>query len=511
MGVEPFFITGDTMTEFLPVLAHIFSMQTLVLTTFGTLLGIALGAAPGLSGPIGVALLLPLTYGFDPADGLLMLGGIYMGSTYGGSIASILLNCPGTGEASCTALDGYPMARQGKAKAALYCSVIASSFGGLVGVLALIFLTPLLAGAALRFGPPEMLLVAMTGLTIVGGFSGKKLSRAMFALCLGVLLSLVGSDIAGGGYRFTFGIRELRAGITLIPLVVGLFAITEMIVLLVPPARSTLALKEERYSLLAGLRETWRYAGTLIKSTLIGIGIGILPGTGGAVAAFVAYGEARRSSRHPGKFGNGTPEGIIAPESANNAAVGGSLVPLLALGIPGSASAAIIYGALTIHDIIPGPGLLIHSADTAYTFMLGMLLTVVIMFVCGILGVRLIANVLKLPPAYLISSVLVLTSIGVYSMRNSLFDLMLAFVFGMLGLLFRKLDVPPAPVLLGHILGPLVVENFRRSLVLAGAQGSTIGEFILMRPLALALFVVFLCMLYANFKHLLGGRRGKRI
>ncbi len=496
------------MTDLLPVLDHLFSLQTLALTTFGTLLGIILGAAPGLNGPIGVALLLPLTYGFDPADGLLMLGGIYMGSTYGGSIASILLNCPGTGEASCTALDGYPLARQGRAGAALYFSIIASSLGGVVGMLALIFLTPLLARVALRFGPPEMFIVALLGLTIVGGLSGKKPGKAVFAVCFGVLLSLVGPDITGGGYRFTFGVRDLRAGISLIPLVVGLFAITEMVLLLVPQAQNILAIREERTSFFKALRETGHYAWTLAKSALLGLGIGILPGTGGAVAAFVAYGEAKRTSKHAEQFGNGAPEGILAPEAANNAAVGGSLVPLLALGIPGSATAAIIYGALTIHNLIPGPSLLVESGEIAYTFMLGMLLTVMIMFVCGVFGVRLFAKVLKVPPVYLVSSVLVFTAIGVYSVRNSLFDLTLAFLFGALGIVFRKLDVPPAPILLGHILGPLIVENFSRCLTLAGAQGSNVIVFVMMRPIALVLFAVFLFLLYSNCKHLLPGRQG---
>lgn len=333
--------------EILSALRDLLSLQTLFLTTFGTLLGIALGAAPGLNGPIGVALLLPLTYGLEPADGLLMLGGIYMGSTYGGSISAILLNCPGTGEASCTALDGYPMARQGKPKAALLFSIIASTFGGVVGVLALIFLTPLLARMALKFGPPEMLAVALAGLTIVGSLSGKRLGRAMFAVAFGVLLSLIGPNITGGGFRFIMGVRDLRGGVPLIPVVVGLFAITEMVMLLAPQAQNILALKEERLSLGEAIRDTFRYWRTMSWCTLLGLGIGILPGTGGAVAAFVSYGEAKRTAKNPELFGQGAPEGIIGPESANNAAVGGSLVPLLALGIPGSATAAIIYGALS--------------------------------------------------------------------------------------------------------------------------------------------------------------------
>lgn len=482
------------------ILLHLFSPLTLLLTTLGTLLGIALGAAPGLNGPIGVALLLPLTYGLEPADGLLMLGGIYMGSSYGGSISAILLNCPGSGEATCTALDGYPLARQGRPKAALYFSIIASSLGGFMGVLVLVFLTPVLAGFALKFGPSEMLVVALAGLTVVGGLSGKKMNRAMFAAAFGVLLSHIGPSVTMGGYRFIFGVRELRGGISLIPLVVGLFAVTEMVSLLSPQAPEMLKLGKEDFTLGQGIRETFKHLHTLVHCTALGIGIGILPGTGGAVASFVSYGEAKRISKHPEKFGDGAPDGIIGPEAANNAAVGGSLVPLLALGIPGSATAAIMYGALTIHNLIPGPGLMKDSPEIAYTFMLGMLLTVVIMFLCGAYGVRWFAKVLQIPPVYLAASVLVLTTIGVYSIRNSVFDLTLTFVFGALGIAFRRLNIPVAPILLGHILGPLISQNLGRCVILAAAEGSSLAGYVLVRPISVVLLAVLALLFYSNFK-----------
>ncbi len=489
------------MESILPIISHIFSLGTLGLTIFGTLLGIVLGAAPGLNGPIGVALLLPLTYGLDPADGLLMLGGIYMGSTYGGSIASILLNCPGTGEASCTALDGYPMAKQGHPRAALLYSINASTFGGFIGTLALLFLTPVLANIALKFGPPEMLIVAIAGLSIVGGLSGSGLAKAMFAVTFGVLISLVGPDITGGGYNFTFGIRDMRGGIGLIPLVVGFFAVTEMLSMIKAQEETVTEIQnDEKISLLTSILNMCSHWYILIKSTLLGVAIGILPGTGGAVSAFVAYGEAKRSSPEKDKFGQGAMDGIIAPEAANNAAVGGSLVPLLALGIPGSATAAIIYGALTIHSLIPGPNLLKDSAEIAYTFMGGMVVTVFIMFICGVLGVKLFAKVLRVPAIYLISTVLVFTTIGVYSMRNSIFDLVLTFVFGLLGLLFRKISIPPAPILLGSILGPLIIDNLSRCLVIAKAQGSNIFYFMLTRPFSAVLLVALIAIVLSNIK-----------
>jgi len=405
------------------IMLRLFNVDTLLLTAGGTLAGILLGAIPGLSGPIGVAILLPLNFGMDPVNGLLLLGGIYMGANVGDSISAILLNTPGTGEAACTALNGFPMAAQRRAKEALFYSIFSSFVGGLAGVLALLCLTPVLSSFALKFGPPEMFMLGLAGLTIVGSLSGSRLSKGFFAVAFGILISLVGTDINTGQYRFTFGMRDLRAGIDLIPLIVGFFAIAEMVTLTRMGAGSFVESRLQNITFLRVVRDVMRKWTLLLRTSLLGVGIGILPGTGGAVSAFVGYGEARRVSKSPETFGKGNPEGIIAAESANNAAVGGSLIPLLALGISGSATAAILYGALTIQGLVPGPELLTDYRDITLTFMSGMLITVFVMLAVGLVSARLFAPILKLNVAYIIPAVIVLSAIGVYSVRNSLLDL----------------------------------------------------------------------------------------
>ncbi len=479
---------------------ELFSFDTFFLTVIGTMGGIILGAIPGLNGPVGISILLPITFGMEPTNGLLMLGGIYMGSTFGGAISAILLNSPGTGEASCTALDGYPMTRQGRGLEALYYSIFSSFIGGLFGVVALLFFTPLLAAFALKFGPPEIFMLGFAGLTIVGSLSGKRLSKGFFAVAFGILISLIGTDINTGHFRFTFGVKDLRAGIDLIPLVVGFFAIAEMVTLsgLVTGSFVEIPLKNIRF--LQVVRSVLNRVVLLIRSSLLGVGIGILPGTGGAVSAFVGYGEAKRISKNPETFGEGNPEGIIAAESANNAAVGGSLIPLLALGIPGSATAAILYGALTIHGLIPGPKLLSDYKEVTYVFMSGMLLTVFVMLFTGLLSTKIFSRILKVKVGYIIPAVIIFSTIGVYSVRNSLFDIVLMIVFGMIGVLFKKLSIPAAPVLLGSILGPMVEQNFRRTLQFAEFSDQSTIVYLVSRPISAVLMLVVLVLIYSNFR-----------
>ena len=490
------------------IIIRLFTFDTFMLTAAGTFVGIILGAIPGLNGPIGIAILLPITFGMDAADGLLMLGGLYMGATYGGSISAILLNCPGTGEASCTALDGYPLTRRGDGRVALFYSIFSSFIGGLFGVAALLFFTPVLAGFALRFGPPEMFMLGFAGLTIVGSLSGKRLDKGFFAVAFGIMVSLIGTDISTGQFRFTFGSREMRAGVDLIPVVVGFFAIAEMVVLsgAVSGAFVDAPLRDARFPRIA--RAVMKRWFLILRTSLLGVGIGILPGTGGAVAAFVGYGEAKRVSKSPETFGKGNPEGIIAAESANNAAVGGSLIPLLALGIPGSATAAILYGALTIHGLIPGPKLLTDYREVTLIFMVGMLITVFVMLFAGILGTRLFAQVLKIKVAYIIPAVIVFSTVGVYSVRNSLFDIGLMVVFGFAGVLFKKFGIPAAPVLLGCILGPMVERNFRRTLQFADFNHESVFAFLIQRPISAILMVLVVILIYSNFRKFFRRRKG---
>lgn len=476
------------------MLAYLADPNTLLLVFLGTLGGVFIGVLPGLSGPTGVALLLPFTFTMEPTNALLMLGGLYMGSSYGGSVSAILLNAPGTEYAAATALDGFPLMKQGRAKEGLFYSLSGSIIGGIVGVLALIFFAPSLAKVALKFGPPEMFLLAVSGLAIIGVLAGKNLLRGIAAGALGVILSTIGPDIMTGQYRLTFGIKELEGGIPLVPVLVGLFAVTEMISQAIAKGKLFLSdVPMSDASLGKIFKDTLRNnLGTLTKSSVIGTIIGIMPGAGAAVSSFIAYGEAKRTSKKPKEFGKGSVEGIIAAESANNASVGGALVPLLALGIPGSTTTAILYGALTIHGLIPGPRLFLFNQDVVYPFMIGMLITVLMMAAIGRFGVQYFSKVMHVPLKYLIPIIITLCFLGSYSIRSSVFDVLLTALFGILGVFFKRIKLPIAPIVLGLILGPIGEEGLRQSLTIAAAKQVHLLSYVISRPISIVLFVVLI-------------------
>ena len=473
---------------------------TLLLIISGTALGVFFGAVPGLSGAIGVALLVPVTFTLSPQNGLLMLGGIYMGSHYGGAISAILLNAPGDVVAACTAIEGYPMSKQGRAKEALYTAILSCVVGGFTGVLVLIFFTPLLAGFALRFGPAEMFLTAVAGLIITATLAARNVTKGLFGVAFGLVLSTVGVDPMSGANRLVFGFTPLKAGISLIPVILGLFAIAEMLSSTGGKAEQIAEASPQPTSLFTVVRYLTRKWFLLAKSTILGTFIGVVPGTGGAVATFISYAEAKRSSKDSASFGHGNPEGIIAAESANNGAVGGSLVPLLALGIPGSATSAIMYGAITIHGLIAGPRLFADHPLVAYTFMYGMLLTVVVMGIIGIAGIPLFSLIVKVKLKYLSPIVLAVCMFGAFSVNNRLTDVLIAIIFGGIGILFRKTNIPPATVVLGLILGPIVERNFRRVLTISSARSLSPFEYIFTSPLSIGILVVVILLLISFFR-----------
>lgn len=489
------------MNMIINALHIIISPMALLLNLLGVVLGIVFGAMPGLNGVVGVALLLPITYGMAPAYGLIMLGGLYMGATYGGSISAILLNCPGTGEAACTALNGNPLARQGRAREALSFSAISSTFGGLFGVVIMMFFTPALSKMALKFGPPELFLVCMAGLTVVGSLMGKSLSKGFFSVAFGLILAVVGMDSMTCNYRFTFNSMNLQSGLSLIPVSVGFFAIAEMLNLICENRDGSQVEGEmNSFSVIKAIRDTVSRWKLILKSSIIGTIIGILPGTGGAIASFIAYGEAKRTSKEASMFGKGSVDGIVAPESANNAAVGGSFVPLLSLGIPGSATSAIIFGALTVHGLIPGPKLMTEHADVVYALMGGLFLSTLLMAVVGLSGVRLFSRILKVDVKYIVPAVLVFSVIGAYSARNSLFDILIAILFGLIGLMFKRCQIPIAPSVLGMILGAMAEQNLRRSLTIATAKEVSLVSYILLRPISVVILILLAILIYSNMK-----------
>lgn len=488
------------MELFSQVLGNFTDPFTLILIGFGTLLGVFVGAIPGLNGAIGVALLVPFTFSLSPENGLLMLGGIYMGSHYGGAITAILLNAPGDVVAVCTAMEGNPMAKQGKAKEALYYAILSCVVGGLIGVLVLIFFTPLLAKFALKFGPGQMFLIAVAGLVISAILTAKNAVKGLFGVVFGIVLSIVGFDSISGTDRLTFGINALKSGIPLIPVILGLFALTEMVTNVGKASDSILQVPSENIKILTVLKEMGKKFGLLMKSSVLGTFIGVVPGTGGAVATFISYAEAKRTSKKPELFGNGNPEGIIAAESANNGAVGGSLVPLLALGVPGSATSAIMYGALTIHGLIPGPRLFVDHTVVALTFSYGMLLTVIFMGLIGIFGIPFFSQIVKVKLKYIVPTVFAFCIFGSFSIRNNTFDIALMIIFGIIGLLFQKVKIPPATVVLGLILGPIAEQSFRRALIIANAKELSIIRYIMSDYLSFVIFGVVVLLLISFMK-----------
>lgn len=496
------------MNEIFQAFIMSFTPISLLVAFVSTLIGVVLGAIPGLNGGIGIAVMMPFTYGMPPALGLLFLGGIYMGSSYGGAITAVLINCPGTSNATCTAIEGFPLAKQGRGKEALYYAVYASTAGGLLGVLALIFFTPALAQLSLRFGPPEMLLVSICGLAIVGSMSAGKVKKGIFAAICGLTLKMIGMQASTGMPRLTWGTKTLLSGIDTLPAIIGLFALAEMVdqaAVLIGGGEEVekIELEKEKVALSTFIKTVSFKTGhglTLWKSAIIGTIVGILPGTGGAIAAFIAYGDAKRSSKHPERFGNGAEDGIIAVESANNAAVGGSMVPMLGLGIPGSTNSAIMLGAMTVHGLIPGYQLFNETPGIAYGFLFGMILTVLFMLAIGVLGVPLFSLILKVKMEYIVPVVIACCLLGAYSSRNSLTDVFFACVFGVIGVAFNKFDIPCAPMLLGLILGGLIENYFLKTVMLANAAKQGLLIYVVTRPLCIVIIALCAYLIYSNSK-----------
>lgn len=483
--------------------------MTFLFIVIGMMWGIAFGALPGLTGVVGVALLIPFTFGFGPIEGLLLLGSVYVGSTFGGSISAILFNTPGSPEAACTGLDGYPMAKRGEAGKALGIALAASAIGGVFGSIVLMLAAPPLAKVALSFGPAEYFALAVLGITAIASIGSSSVFKALLAGMLGLIIATVGIDPLTGGSRFTFGNNMLLSGIGFIPAIIGMFALSEVLVRF--SERLTEGDRITKVSTaLPKMSEMMAMKGTLARSSILGTIIGVLPGVGATTAAFMSYSEAVRWSKNPSKFGTGAPEGIAAPESANNAAVGGSMVPLLALGIPGSAATAVMIGGLTIHGIVPGPMMLVQNKELVYSVFIGMLVANLLMILFGLKASRYFAKILDAPYALVGPGIVVLCMTGVYALRNNVMDVVVMMVFGAFGFLLRKLDYPIAPLIIGLVLGPVAEISLRRALMLSNFDWAAI----LSRPIAGTLLALSLLSLlyglYGQFKRQRAARRALR-
>ena len=472
----------------------------------GVAIGMTGGALPGISPSITIALMLPVAFLMDPLTSLVLLGGIYMAAEYGGSISAILINTPGTAAAVCTALDGHPMARQGRGQEALHAAILASSFGGLIGVLVLIGFTPPLAELSLKFKSPEMFWLAIAGLAIVCNLTADNFVKGVMSALVGMFIATIGYDLETGFPRFAYDIPEIEAGISLVPCIIGFFAIPQMLMLAGAKDQTIAEVVPTPKSFSKMAHYIWKRPVLALRSSIIGTFIGILPGAGASIASFVSYSEAKRFSKEPEKFGTGVPDGVIASESANNSMVGGSLIPLLAFGIPGSASAAVLFGALTLHGLVPGGRLFTEHGNVVYGFMLGFIPVVFAMLLVGSFAAPIFARVLRVKTAYIVPTVLMLALIGTYSFQNSVVDIFIAATTGILGFFMMKFGFSLPSVVLGIILAPMTEEGFRRSLMLGEIDGSVWLVFF-SSPICIILILIVIAMVVSAFRSEIKGRK----
>lgn len=478
------------MQQFLDGLIILAQWQNFLVIPLGLVIGIVVGAIPGLTSDLGLILCIPLTYGMDPTMAILMLLAIYCGGTYGGSITAILINTPGTSANAATLFDGYPMTQKGQAFKALQMALFASTVGGLVSALSLLFLAPPIAKITLLFGPAEYFALAVFGLSVIAGVSNKSIFKGLIGACIGLFMASIGQDSISGVARFIFGQRKLMAGIDLIIALIGLFAISEIMM------KSQYNPKTDHKTISASAitkdkitrseyRRCWRPIGI---GSLIGVIIGATPGTGGGLAAFIAYNQVKQSSKHPETFGQGEIEGVAASESANNGACGSTMIPMLTLGVPGDGSTAILMGAFMLHGMVPGPSLFAEQGNILYAIMLGLIVVNVFMYILGSGFTRFYAHITRIPYELLAPIVLTFCIAGSYSTNNRIYDIYIILLFGIVAYILRRLDFQLVPILLGIVLGPLAEKNFRRAMVIS--HGSF--DIFFTRPISCAFIAIAL-------------------
>lgn len=469
-------------------LLGVLTFRVLLLILAGTLVGIVVGALPGINAPTGIALAIPLTFTFSAAEGLILLGTIYCASIYGGSISAILMNVPGEPADVVTCFDGFPMAKKGEPQRALNLAAIACSFGSLTGFLALLFLAPPLSQIALLFGPTEIFWVAIFGMTVIGAISRGSIFNGLLGGTVGMLLACVGLNPVTGVSRFTFGIPYLVSGIDIVSALIGLFALSEMLnsfmEALNPGGEQAIRMKPRSGLMWSQMKEFFHYPFAYTVSSIIGIIIGIIPAAGPSIGALMSYGEVKRHSAQRAQFGQGAPEGIIAASVGKNAVVGGSIIPLLTLGVPGSPAAAILLGGLIIHGLFPGQELFTTHAVITYTFMIAMIPASLAIFVVGVAGSRFWGQVTRLPIQYITPTVIALCVIGSYATRSNPADVLTMAAIGLAMFFGSKVGFEPAPVVIGLVLGDLAENGFLLGRMLGEAEGSVMSYFFL-RPIPL--------------------------
>lgn len=488
------------MENFAAGLGLIFSGMTFFVLVGGLVLGFVVGVLPGFSATNAVAIVLPFSIGLPLVDALMMMVGIYAGATFAGAIPAILLNVPGTPGAAATAIEGHPMARKGQANRAIGLARMASTAGGVIAMCIILPFLPLTSTFALSFGSRELLLIAVFGILMIATVIGNDVRKGMIASLLGLSIAMMGASPITMAPRASFGLIELSDGVPFIPALIGLFAFGEMFGLAGRGSRGQMQAPVEEGNWLreawGGIAATFSYPVTVLRSSLIGLVVGMVPGTGTAVGNFIAYGMARRFSRTPESYGSGNPEGVVASEAADNAVAAGTLVPTMTLGIPGSGTAAVMLAAMLLHGVTPGPRVLVTHTGEVYATFLGLLIATLLILPLGMLLSRPMLYVCRLPAHMLAPAILVVGTVGAYAYRNSLFDVGLALVFGVLGVVLRTYRFPIAPLMLSLIIGPIAETHLMRSLRLSRGEFS----YYLDSPMALVLWALLLgTIVYAVF------------
>jgi putative tricarboxylic transport membrane protein len=497
--------------DFLSHLALGFSVAltpfNLLMAACGVVLGILIGALPGVGPPSGVALLLPLTFGMDPTSGIIMLAALYAGTMYGGTITSVLINTPGESASVVTCIDGYQMALQGRAGAALGIAALGSFIAGTIGVVLLMLVSPALARWSLAFGPPETFALMLLGLTTVTLLTGESAVKGYISMVLGLMIAMIGFDIVSGDPRFAFGIPEMMDGVDFLPVAIGLFGLGE--VLAGAEETKGAAIVKARY----GLREVlptaadWaRSRWAIARGTVMGFVVGILPGAGPTISTFLSYAVEKKVSKHPEEFGKGAIEGVAGPESANNAAATGAMVPMLTLGIPGSATTAIMLGGLMMWGLRPGPLLFEKNPEFVWGLIASQYIANVMLLILSTAFIPLFVRALRVPYGILMPMIIVFCITGAYSLKNSLFDVGQMLVFGIVGYAMKKLGYSPAALTLALVLGPLAERALRQSLIISDSGAAIF----FMRPIAAVLMAMALAAVIVPALRALGAAAARR-
>lgn len=453
---------------------------------FGTAIGVVIGALPGLTASMGIILLLPMVYRLPASVSLVMLCGLFCGGMYGGSISGILLNTPGTPSASATTLDGFPLNRQGKAGKALGIATVASFVGGLISTACLIIIAPELAKVALKFQAADYFSLSIFGLSIMASSSGKNVVKGLIAGCIGLLVSCIGIDTIVGVNRLTFNNMYLAGGFSLLPVLIGVFAISEVLTQVQSSYEDRPVTIQAVKDVLPKWTEIKGVMPSILVGGVLGVFIGIIPGTGGAIACFLAYNLAQKFAKDRDQFGKGALSGIAAPESANNATTGGALIPMLCLGVPGDVVTSVMLGALVLIGVRPGPLLFVENIEVVYSIFAGMVIIQFLMLGFGLLSSRYSPAILRIPDTLLMPVIMVLCVVGSFSLNNALYDVTVALAFGVIGFFMKRWGYPGAPLVLGVILGPMAEENLNRALLVSNNNWAVLVQ----RPISLTFLIL---------------------